>query len=139
MKSERDSIASDVEDLADGPDKEALREAIGQLDQVEKEIKRLDAKERGLSSKPLDRIFSILCICGLSYFFVAGIYHGRFINFFGKQMQYAYREDEPYIFWFIAIFVGALALVFLCLALGITRIGGPTSRSTRSRVKRAPR
>jgi len=125
MKSERESLRNDVEHLADGPDKEAMLKPVAQLDRLDREAAQLEPKVRstGLGSTVPERIFSALCFCALGYLLGVGIYHGRFPNFFVKRMPYVYWEDDPYVFSFIAVFLGVAALVFLCLALGIARVG----------------
>lgn len=124
MKTGRGDFKAYVDSLPDGPEKaEALKALaqIRQLDEVEEESSRAHTNALGYSH--IDRIGFFVFFCILAGFLINGLYRGRFPNFFIKQAPYTYWSNEPYIFGFIAVFLGALALIFLGIALGIKRIG----------------
>jgi hypothetical protein len=139
MNLELEKIKADIDSFPEGPEKQAMLRTLEDLTAsgVQKEeFERLDSKL--LISRRIDRIVCLLCFSAIAFILLNGFYHGRFTNFFVKGMPYAYRGNEPYVFWFIATFLLAVSLCLLLAALRVTRIGcGPTKPSTRRAKTRA--
>jgi hypothetical protein len=137
MSEDHKTLRSYADSLPDGPEKAEALEALAQIKRIEDRGAELQEQlneihARSLGSSKGDRIGCFTFFCVLAYFLVGGLYRGRFPNFFIKKVPYTYWSEEPFIFGFIAVFVGVLALVLLGIALGFRRIGRrPTIASTR--------
>jgi len=139
MNMDRGDLESYAESLPDGPEKTEAPEAVARIKHVQARTAELEKEMKsirggGLGSSKGDRIGCFLFSLPLAYLLISGLYHGRFPNFFHKRIKYTYWSEEPYIFSFIAVFLGAAGLVLLGIALGFGRtwIGRrPTIASTR--------
>ena len=128
-----------AQSLPDGPEKTEALEAVARIKQLQARGAELEKqmqtiRESGAGSSQGDRIGCFLLSLPLAYLLISGLYRGRFPNFFHKHIQYTYWSEEPYIFLFIALFLGAAASILLGIALGFgwTWIGRrPTIASTR--------
>jgi hypothetical protein len=139
MNMDRGDFESCAESLPDGRERTEALEAVARIKQlqareVEQEKEMEAIHQSGVGSSKGDRTGCFLFFLPLAYLLVSGLYRGRFPNFFHKHIQYTYWSEEPYIFAFMALFLGAAASILLGIALGFGRtwIGRrPTIASTR--------
>lgn len=125
MKPEYEKLKADIDAFPEGPEKQAMRRGFDELmrsDEQSAELRRFHSKQ--LIARRFELVVCLLCVGALTFVLLKGLYYGRVTNFFLKDMPYAYRADEPYMFWFIVLFLLAVSLVLLLAAFRLPRIGG---------------
>jgi hypothetical protein len=100
MNSDREGLESAVDSLPDGPDKNKALAVLVELRQLERDGRLSNPSASGLGSSTVDLVTFFILFCAIACFFIVSLYRGRF----------------PHLF--LALFLGAFALIFLGIALG---------------------